>query len=304
MTELCSFLKKSDRSLRQGSLSTLVALATSASAQHMNGQQLIAEVKTLIDKQDLYLSQLALEVCKAMLVVFPTAECALTVKEHVWEPTFQLLCSALLQNSGAERATMELVSQIVQVGASGFDFAMLLPTVTKCVVGQGIGSGDGELTRQALSSLAQCVAAMCETASPAEVTTTVDEFIQHVGGDDAAVTCLSLLSLGEIGRRADLSAHASLESTVMGVLSHSSEEIKNAASFSLGNICVGCMDKYLEILLSAISSNPGQQYLLLHSLREIIKRVADDESKAAAMTGYTATMLPLLYGNANSAEEG
>ena len=45
-------------------------------------------------------------------------------------------------------------------------------------------------------------------------------------------------------------------------------------------------------------------HLLLHSLREIIKRVADDESKAAAMTGYTATMLPLLYENANSAEEG
>ena len=34
------------------------------------------------------------------------------------------------------------------------------------------------------------------------------------------------------------------------------------------------------------------------------KRVADDESKAAAMRGYTATMLPLLYDNANSAEEG
>jgi cullin-associated NEDD8-dissociated protein 1 len=64
------------------------------------------------------------------------------------------------------------------------------------------------------------------------------------------------------------------------------------------------MDKYLTILLEAVTSNPGQQYLLLHSLKEIIKRVSEDESKAKAMTGYTATMLPLLYDNANSAEEG
>lgn len=302
VNELCSFLKKSDRALRQGSLSTLVALASTASASGMNGQQLITEVAPLISDSDLYLSQLALQVCKAMLVVFPSAECAQTLQANVWEPTFTLLQSPLLQNSGAERATMELISQIVAVGAPGFNFAALLPTVTGCVIKKSIG-GEGGITRQALSSLAQCVAAMCETATPAEVTKTVDEFIAAVG-QEVSVTCLSLLSLGEIGRRADLSSHGALESTVMSVLSDSSEEVKNAASFSLGNIAVGCMDKYLSILLGAITSNPGQQYLLLHSLKEIIKRVSEDESKAMAMTGYTATMLPLLYENANSAEEG
>lgn len=304
VNELCEFLKKADRALRQGALSTLVALASTASASGMNGQQLITEVAELISDSDLYLSQLALQVCKAMLVVFPTPECAQTLKRFVWTPTFALLQSPLLQNSGAERAAMELISQIVKVGAPGFNFEMLLPTVTGCVVGCAIGGGGaGEITRQALSSLAQCVAAMCETASPAEVTKTVDEFIAAVG-QEVPVTCLSLLSLGEIGRRADLSSHGALESTVMSVLSDSSEEVKNAAAFSLGNIAVGCMDKYLSIVLGAITSNAGQQYLLLHSLKEIIKRVSEDESKAKAMTGYTATMLPLLYDNANSAEEG
>lgn len=304
VNELCGFLKKSDRALRQGSLSTLVALSSTVSAAGMNGQQLITEVAELISDSDLYLSQLALQVCNAMLVVYPTAECAHTLQANVWAPAFALLQSPLLQNSGAERAAMELVSQIVKVGAPGFNFQALLPVVTGCVVGRAIGGGGaGEITRQALSSLAQCVAAMCATATPAEVTKTVGEFIAAVG-QEVAVTCLSLLSLGEIGRRADLSAHGALESTVMSVLSDSSEEVKNAASFSLGNIAVGCMDKYLTILLEAVTSKPGQQYLLLHSLKEIIKRVSEDESKAQAMTGYTATMLPLLYNHANSAEEG
>jgi cullin-associated NEDD8-dissociated protein 1 len=307
ISELCSFLKKADRPLRQGSLSTLVCLASTTSARQMNSDMhtmLISEAAPLISDSDLYLSQLALQLCTAMLAINPGS--ATTVQGHVWEPAFRLLQSPLLQNSGAERAAMQLCAQIVQVGAAGFDFQFLLPTVTSCVVGRVIGAGGtpSEVTRQALSSLAQCVASMCSTASAAQCTSTVREFIANVGSGDATVKCLSLLSLGEIGRRFDLSSHENLEGTIIAALSDSSEEVKNAGSFCLGNISVGCMDKYLGIILDAIQSNAGLQYLLLHSLKEIIKRVSEDESKAAILASNTVAMLPLLYENANSAEEG
>jgi cullin-associated NEDD8-dissociated protein 1 len=132
----------------------------------------------------------------------------------------------------------------------------------------------------------------------------VNEFIANVGKVEISVTCLSLLSLGYIGRQFDLSAHHDLETTIIGVLSDSSEEVKNAGSFCLGNISVGCMGKYLTVVLEAIQSNATLQYLLLHSLKEIIKRVSEDESKAAVMQSYTETMLPLLYEHAASPEEG
>jgi hypothetical protein len=64
---------------------------------------------------------------------------------------------------------------------------------------------------------------------------------------------LSLLCLGEIRRRIDLSAHANIEGVVIGSFQSPSKEIKAAASYALGNITVGNL----------------AQYLLLHSLKEV-----------------------------------
>jgi hypothetical protein len=64
---------------------------------------------------------------------------------------------------------------------------------------------------------------------------------------------LSLLCLGEIGRRKDLSAHANIEGVVIGSFQSPSKEIKAAASYALGNVTVGNL----------------AQYLLLHSLKEV-----------------------------------
>ena len=65
-----------------------------------------------------------------------------------------------------------------------------------------------------------------------------------------------------------------------------SEEIRSAASYSLGNtrlphmvctgfVILGCvsagnLSKYLPFILSEIQGNPKRQYLLLHSLKEVI----------------------------------
>ena len=267
---------------------------------------LMTECAPLIGDSDLYLSQLALQLCKAMLAVHPQASTTATIKAEVWSPTFQLLQSPLLQNSGAERAVMELCAEIVRVGTPGFDFQVLLPAVKSCVVGRSVGAGatDRDITRQALSSLAQCVATMCETTSKKDRLSTVDDFVANIGKGETSVTCLSLLSLGEIGRRFDLSGHAALEGTVIDILSNPSEEIKNAGSFCLGNVSVGCMDKYLPIVIEAIQANPNLQYLLLHSLKEIIKRISEDKDRAAVSGGYIQNMLPLLFENAASPDEG
>ena len=64
------------------------------------------------------------------------------------------------------------------------------------------------------------------------------------------------------------------------------------------------MEKYLPIVLKAIQANSGLQYLLLHSLKEIIRRIAEDPAKVTASGGYIASMLPLLFDNASSEEEG
>ena len=79
----------------------------------------------------------------------------------------------------------------------------------------------------------------------------------------------SLLAIGEIGRHVDLSKNTGLKSTVLESFNHSSEEVKSAASYALGNISLGNLKEYLPFVLREIESQPKRQYLLLHSLKEV-----------------------------------
>lgn len=80
---------------------------------------------------------------------------------------------------------------------------------------------------------------------------------------------LSLLCLGEIGRRKDLSSHANVENIIIESFQSPFEEIKSAASYALGNIAVGNLSKYLPFILDQIDNQQKKQYLLLHSLKEV-----------------------------------
>lgn len=80
---------------------------------------------------------------------------------------------------------------------------------------------------------------------------------------------LSLLCLGEIGRRKDLSSHAHIENIVIESFQSPFEEIKSAASYALGNIAVGNLSRYLPFILDQIDNQQKKQYLLLHSLKEV-----------------------------------
>lgn len=49
-----------------------------------------------------------------------------------------------------------------------------------------------------------------------------------------------------------------------------SEDIKAAASYALGSLAVGNLEKFLPFILQEISQNPKRQYQLLHALKEVI----------------------------------
>jgi cullin-associated NEDD8-dissociated protein 1 len=49
-----------------------------------------------------------------------------------------------------------------------------------------------------------------------------------------------------------------------------SEDAKGAASHALGAIAVGNLNYYLPFILNEIEAQPKRQYLLLHSLKEVI----------------------------------
>jgi cullin-associated NEDD8-dissociated protein 1 len=116
---------------------------------------------------------------------------------------------------------------------------------------------------------------------------------------------LSLLCLGEIGRRKDLSAHANIEGVVIGSFQSPSEEIKAAASYALGNIAVGNLSQYLPFILIQIDRQAKLQYLLLHSLKEVIARQSlNGEGKVDLRDSDVQKILSLLFTHCESEEEG
>jgi len=110
--------------------------------------------------------------------------------------------------------------------------------------------------------------------------------------------------LGEIGRKVDLTSHDALQKTILATFDSANEETRQAASFALGNVAVGNLNKYLPQVLGEIKKNPKTKYLLLHSLREIIVRQSTSSSGIEILKGYQKDVLPILFENCENEDEG
>jgi cullin-associated NEDD8-dissociated protein 1 len=57
----------------------------------------------------------------------------------------------------------------------------------------------------------------------------------------------------------------------LSLFSATSEDIKSAAAFALGNVSAGNVGKYLPIVINEIKEDPKKRYLLLHGLKEVLQ---------------------------------
>ncbi|KAF2294067.1 hypothetical protein GH714_007230 [Hevea brasiliensis] len=151
----------------------------------------------------------------------------------------------------------------------------------------------------------QCVAVLCLAAGDQKCSSTVKMLTEILKDDSSANSAkqhLALLCLGEIGRRKDLSSHVHIETIIIESFQSPFEEIKSAASYALGNIAVGNLSKYLPFILDQIDNQQKKQYLLLHSLKEVIVRQSVD--KAEFQDSSVEKILKLLFNHCESEEEG
>lgn len=68
----------------------------------------------------------------------------------------------------------------------------------------------------------------------------------------------------------DLTSVSNLKEVILNSFLALSEEIKSAASYALGSISIGNLQQYLPFILQEIDDQPKRQYLLLHSLKEVM----------------------------------
>jgi len=303
LSELCSYLRKTSRSLRQASLLALRALATSHARAlgPAQAREVLAEVAPIVSDRDMQLAAAALGLCRTVVDADPATAGPL-VAELVLGPVLELVASPLLQGVALVRV-QELLARLVSTGAAGVSFGGLLDALL-AVGRRADGATSGG--KQTLTSVAACVAALAAGAPEADRVATIERFmaqIQAPGDGAAGDQLLSLYCLGQIGRRVDLSAQrTALMAGLAACLEAPAEELRAAAAFALGCVAAGSVDTYLPLIVAQVAdpSQSGHHYLLLQALKELIV-----SARPAALAAHVSTMLPLLYKQAEgAAEEG
>lgn len=304
VSELTAFLRKANRALRQATLGTLNSLVVTYGGQigSSSYETIIAELSTLISDMDLHMTALALELCCTIMVDRKSIQnVGLAVRDKVLPQALVLIRSALLQGQ-ALQALQRFFASLVQSANTSFD------ALLESLISAAKPSHSGSLAKQALSSIAKCVAVLCLAAGDQKCASTI-EMLKGILKDDSTTNSakqhMALLCLGEIGRRKDLSNHVQIENIVIESFQSPFEEIKSAASYALGNIAVGNLSKYLPFILDQIDNQQKKQYLLLHSLKEVIVRQSVDHTgQSELQDSNIEKILALLFNHCESEEEG
>jgi len=297
VSELADYLRQNSRQLKQSCLRALDVLIRQYGQkvdQKLYGK-VLKEAGALISEADLHISHLSLRLVEA--VIRADKNSVANVQEFIYPKVLSLVQSSLLQGLALE-SLFGLYSVLVSQNAKKFGFDELLNSLL------GMQLKSSTQTRQSLNSIAQCVAAICVNAPQDKRDATVEKFISDIKKSKSSSGKIqALLCLGEIGRRVDLSTHKNIQKTITSAFDGTEDE-RNAASFCLGCVSVGNVAQFLPFVLGEIKNEPGKQYLLMHSLREIISRASSAPAGIAALTPHLESVLRLLFENTQSEEEG
>ncbi|TNM91501.1 hypothetical protein fugu_019881 [Takifugu bimaculatus] len=271
---LASFLRKNQRALKLCTLAALDILLRnySTAVTPVMVDAVLAELPPLISESDMHVSQMALSFLSTLAVTHPASLGQLS-SGNILQQLISLVRSPLLQG-GALSAMLDFYQALVATDTPGLGYMDLLRMLTGPVYSQSTALPH----KQAYCSIAKCVAALTR-ACPAEGPAVVGQFIQ-------------------VGHHVDLSSQPELKTVILDAFSSSSEEVKSAASYALGSIAVGNLPEYLPFVLQEITSSK-RQYLLLHSLKEIIS-----SASVSGLKPYVELVWSLLLKHSECQEEG
>ncbi|XP_077781116.1 cullin-associated NEDD8-dissociated protein 1-like [Podarcis muralis] len=296
---LASFLRKNQRALKLSTLTALDILIKnySDSLKPAMIECVLVELPDLISENDMHVSQVAIVFLTTLAKVYPSS--LSKISGTVLSGLFQLVYSPLMQG-GALKAIVDFFQALVVTKTVNMSYAELMKQLTSPIYSSSPSGAPANLHKQAYHSVAKCVAAL-SSVCPKEAPGVVNQFIQDVKNpkSSAAVKMLAFLSLAEIGRTTNLSAQKELKAVILDAFASPSEEVKSAASYALGNISAGSLKEYLPFMLKEIGGQPKRQYLLLHSLKEVIS-----SSPGESLKPYVEDIWALLFKHCECTEEG
>ncbi|XP_045528099.1 cullin-associated NEDD8-dissociated protein 1 [Pieris brassicae] len=301
---LGSFLRKNQRALK---LSTLLLLDTLVQnySDHISIELLskvLTEVPALVSEVDLHCAQTALS-----LVSNVCRRCPAALRHEALTPNILALANSPLLQGGALKAMVGVLSALVDADVPGCSRRELLALLVAPVHRNTDHNATAHHIKQAYHSLAKCVAAVVVGGGSAggEALQTTRAFLRDAADPPSdTVHMFALLAIAEIGRHLDLSSIPNLKEVLLNSFTPSSEEVKSAASYALGSVAVGNLPEFLPFILGEIEAQPKRQYLLLHSLREIIACESTTPEGVEALRPFIPEIWIQLSKHCQCAEEG
>ncbi|XP_060536972.1 cullin-associated NEDD8-dissociated protein 1 isoform X2 [Cylas formicarius] len=296
------FLRKNQRALKLSTLQLIDCLIQNYHKKlnvHLL-QHIIVEIPPLLDESDLHIAQWTLIILKSIATQHPKA--LQDINNTIIPQILVLVKSPLLQGT-ALQSMLDFFKSLVKCNLPGLSYDSLLRLLLMPVSNLSVSQGP-TLHKQAFYSLAKCVAAITVTCH-AHALPVVPQFINEIqNATSDSQQIFALLVVGEIGREINLTSVPNLKQVILNSFSAVSEEVKSAASYALGSICIGNLQQYLPFILKASQEQPRKQYLLLHSVKEVITCLSQSKEGVQQLLPFVPDIWPPLYGHCECQEEG
>ncbi|KAI9799873.1 MAG: hypothetical protein M1833_003795 [Piccolia ochrophora] len=258
--ELGAQLRKANRALRAASLGALKNLVTHpAGHANLDGRttkELVEVLSPLLSANDLHLLGPTLVVLTSLVKG--------NAKKVVDASMISSLCSLVLAPLGG--AVLDALLILVKtIGEEGVG-KLLMQDLLKEVGVNGEPAVVGKMVGTLL------------VYGGKSVGVTTDDFVSELRtAKDDQRKCLALSVLGEAGLRLGKSSSLSPNLFIEHFRSKS-DQVPLAAAVALGRAGAGNVETYLPVILETMNTAKSSQYLLLHSIKEILQQASDAET--------------------------
>ena len=272
--ELSAQLRKANRSLRGASLAALknlvIAPASRSALDADTIQGLVSALIPLLTPSDLHLLGPALMV----LATLVSDNSRLVVTEQLNLSLCELLKGQL---SGAVLDAVLVLVTSIGVEGVGKDLMLgLLSTVSV--------NGDPTVVGKVIGALL--------VAGGPSVGVSIDNFLAEVNNShsDDAKHCLALAVVGEAGLR--YGAKSPLKPSIFTAqFNKKSDKVPLAAAIAMGRAGAGNIPVFLPEILTLMTNDSSMQYLLLHSIKEILQQASTSSTDISSYSQVIWTRL-------------
>ncbi|ETI56808.1 hypothetical protein L916_00738 [Phytophthora nicotianae] len=291
---LSQLLRQQSRTLKQATLATLNDLVVSKGANMPESLhcEVVLEASILLVDVDLQLCRMSITLVSNSLRVCPRVASTDALLQNAQVKALELCHSSMLQGPTLD-ALKGLFAQLTQLNSPGSSF----PELFKALM-----ATPTEESKHSVLNIARCVAGTCVATTEANRKLAFAKFVGDITQTESEKNkVLALYCLGEFGRKIKLAGYTDVKELILKCFNNAGEEVKAAAAYSLGSICVGNMEEYLDTIMVKLELGENS-YLLLTSLREVISDHAAQPHHGFAM--YVDRVLPVLQKMSARQEEG